>query len=179
MEDYTLRAGDKLVSLALRRLARAPSCTYRDATQHAIVELTHRIDGAIRKLFTCRKLLAEDEYQAETTRFDLPAVGGSVDDALDKAVSGVASVLGSSDGKDPEHQKILAEVRALADAITIGRAEAEAIVNFLGVEDRATKDKALRFFTHASDRQTLGATLDRVTPDTMQALRKIMNVGPN
>lgn len=176
IDDFRLRAGDKLVSLALRRLARAPDRAYRLNTTQAVHDIADRIANAIKGLFTCEELL-DAGYQARTDRFDRPSIGPTQNEALDKAVASVLSILAEPDLSDPDDEQIVNVVGALVNRMPIKRSEAEALIEFLGVDDRA-KSSALKHFSSAQDYQTLGATLDRLTGDPVVGLRGIMHPTP-
>lgn len=177
IEDFRLRAGDKLVSLALHRLARAPDRAYRLNTTQAVHDIADRIANAIKGLFACEELL-DAGYQAKTDRFDRPSIGRTKNEALDKAVASVLSILAEPDLSDPDDEQIVSVVGALVNRMPIKRSEAEALIEFLGVDDRA-KSNALKHFSSAQDYQTLGATLGRLTADPIVGLRGIMDLTPS
>lgn len=177
LDDFELAAGDKLVSLALRRLARAPDRGHRDDMMRSILDIGHKIDVGIKTMFFCRTLL-DGGFNAESKHFDFTHFGHSEDEALDKAVSAVLALLAEPNRDDEEEQKVLHRLDETLRSLSISRHDAEQLIAFLGVKDRPLCTQALKHFSDAEDRQTLGATLSRLKVDPLIALRAIMDPEP-
>ncbi|MEN2791388.1 helix-turn-helix domain-containing protein [Sphingomonas oligophenolica] len=169
-EPYRLSSGDKIVSLAIRELAEPPERAYRADLQQKIVRIFHRVDEALKSLFVCRPLIGGKEFVAESEALKQTHVAGTEDDALNKAVSAVMEALSKPIGDDPVHRALDAAVRNVLNSVSIDKQEAKALVRHFSITDEKIKAQAMRYFAVADDRQTIGATLERLQQDPIVAL---------
>lgn len=178
LDDFPIAAGDKIVSIALRRLARPPERAYQADIGQRILGISEKVDKALKGLFRCRALLGEGEVIAESTAFDEAHIGTSEDEALNKAVASIMAALAQPGAEDPEKQAIAAAVGKVLSSISIDKPDAKALVRYFAVADDAVKARVMKFFVAPDDRQTLGATLERLNLDPILALVRISEEDP-
>lgn len=170
LDEFNLSSGDKIVSLAIRKLAEPPEHAYRADIQKRVVGIFHRVDEALKGLFTCRPLPAEKRYIAESKRLAQSHIAPTEDEALNKAVSAIMEALAKPVTDDPEHKALDAAVREVLESVSIDRQEAKALVRHLSITDESIKANAMRYFEKHDDRQTIGATLTWLRQDPIVAL---------
>jgi deoxycytidine triphosphate deaminase/plasmid maintenance system antidote protein VapI len=170
LDAFTLSAGDKIVSLAIRRLAQAPDRAYRADIAQRILAIFQRVDDALKSLFTCRALLGGKEFAAESDALGQTHIAASEDEALNKAVAAVMETLSQTVTEDPAYKALDTAVRNVLKLISIDKQEAKALIRHFAITDETLKNQTMRYFVAADDRQTLGATLLRLGQDPIVAL---------
>jgi deoxycytidine triphosphate deaminase len=174
-DAYTLTNGDKIVSLAIRKLAEPPEHAYRADIQQRVVAVFHRVDDALKSLFTCRALHRDQEYAAESDALGQSHIAESEDEALNKAVSALMEALAKPVSDCPANRSLDAAVRGVLDSVTIDKQEAKALIRHFAITEETTKANAMRYFATPDDRQTIGATLRRLGQDPILALLTMMD----
>ena len=175
LDEFTLSAGDKVVSLAIRHLAQPPDRAYRADIAQRILAIFQRVDDAIKSLFECRPLIRDGEFAAECAKLGQSHIAGSEDDALNKAVAAVMETLSRRVTDDPAYRALDAAVRGVLTSVSIDKQEAKALIRHFAITDETIKNQTMRFFAAADDRQTIGATLERLEQDPIVALLAMMD----
>lgn len=163
-----LKQGQKLVSLAIRKLHRAPDKSYQEDVDRKILWIGRAVDAQLKALFSFKQL-GDGSYKATGTKFVSTLVDHGEDEVQHKAVSWLLEQLQQCVGKGGEPQ-ILAAVRDALDSVTIGLDDVDALARALKITSRTKLSEAKEFFQNATDRQTLVDTLDRMGADIVQAM---------
>lgn len=174
-EAFTLSVGQKILTLTLRQLARAPEKAYRDDIDKRVLKITNRIDAGLKRNFTCRQLPGGDGWMAEGAMIEGGIHGQSEDDALARAVQTAIAALDHADDSDLGGRTARDAVKDVLHNTTLDRAEAQALLEFLYITDEDEKQSVLKLFSHTEDRQRLGYIISRLAIDEAMAVNSMFN----
>ncbi len=166
----TLAGGEKLVSLAIRKLAHAPDKSYRDAVDRKVLWIGRELDRQLKGLFTV-KALGGGKVKA-TSGYGATLVDVGQEEVLNKAVGAILDDL--EQPRIEVSPLVIAAVRDAIEAVTVEWDDVDALARRFQVAAKRALDDAKRHFRQRGDRQTLLDTLERLGIDPLEAVLKLL-----
>lgn len=178
-DPFTLSGGQKVITLTIRQLANAPEKSYREDIEKRVLEITYRLDAALKAMMICRPLNHDEGYLAEGDPIEGAVHGASEDEALNRAITTILAQLSQSEDRadDEDSPAVKATMKVLYDT-TIDRAEAQALLEYFLITDESARRRMMLLFTHTEDRQRLSFFLSKVAIDPGLAMTAMFNGEP-
>lgn len=170
-DPIDVAAGDKIVSLAIMRLPRAPERAYQEDNAARFLRIAEGLERGLTNLFQY-KPVGDGEFKAECESLGLSYVCASRDAAEARAVDVVLAAL---EAPHPDIEEALNRaLLEILDSVTIDKSDTKALIRRFGVLDPVRIESAKKVFVYKNDRQTLHDTLSRLQLDLLQCLVKLL-----
>ncbi len=159
-EPIRLVAGDKILSLAIRRLASPPDRAYRDDMARKVLRIAERVDRAFKNSFDYSELDG-GTWKAKLRSFDRTFLGASLDEVENEAVKAILEALADRLDGTVDVPMTTAAGEAL-ESVTINQEDFSALVHRFDGLDADLIAEARSHFRSGHDLQTLRDTLNRL-----------------
>jgi len=170
----TLTLGQKLASLAIRRLHRPPEKAYHADIERSIRSLSMRLYDQIKAMFEY-KALARGEFKASSGHFEETFVGSSLEDVQDNVVSTLLKDFSKGSEDISVSSGLRQAMHDAIDSVTVSRAETDALIRRFKIVLPEQTEHALSFFRMKESKQTLRDTLIRLGRDPIEGMVALLD----